>query len=237
MSEPARTAEKPAGKAEDFIDVYVSPAELFRRRIDGKFGHALIVLIVLSAILFFITKSAMGPIYEAEFARGMAANPNLTPEQIEAGKKMAGVFGAVGVVVGIPIGALLLGLSVWLVGRILGATVNYIQGVTIATFAFFPRVIEGITNAVQALLLDESKLTSLHSVKLGVTRFLDPQAMGAVPMAFLGRVDLFTLWVTILIGVGLKQMGKIATGQAALGAVLVWLVGALPTLVPALMQK
>ena len=44
MSEPARTPEKPASKAEDFIDVYVSPAELFRRRVDGKFGHALIVL-------------------------------------------------------------------------------------------------------------------------------------------------------------------------------------------------
>lgn len=237
MSEPARAPEKPAGKAEDFIDVYVSPAELFRRRVDGKFGHALIVLVVVSAVLFFLTKSAMGPLYEAEFARGMAANPNLTPEQIEAGKKMAGVFGSIGVIVGIPIGALLLGLAVWLVGKLVGARLNYIQGVTIATFAFFPRLIEGIVNAVQALLLDETKLTSLHAVKLGVSRFLDPQAMGVAAMAFLGRIDLFTLWVTILIAVGLRQMARVTTGQAAIGSAIVWLVGALPTLLPAMMQK
>ena len=111
------------------------------------------------------------------------------------------------------------------------------QGATIATFAFFPRLIEIITNSVQALLLDETKLTSLHAVKLGVSRFLDPQSMGTAAMAFIGRIDLFTLWVTVLIAVGLKQMGRITTGQAALGSAVVWLVGALPTLLPALMQK
>lgn len=237
MSEAAGAPEKPAGKAEDFIDVYLSPAELFRRRVDGKFGHALIVLIVVSAVLFFVTRSSMGPIYEAEFVRGMAANPNITPEQIEAGKKMAGIFGSIGVIIGIPIGALLLGLSVWLVGKLVGAGLSYFQGVTIAAFAFFPRLIEGIVNAVQALLLDETKLTSLHAIKLGVSRFLDPQGMGAAALAFLGRVDLFTLWVTILIGVGLKQMGRITTGQAAIGAAVVWLVGSLPTVLPAMMQK
>lgn len=237
MTEPAAAPEKPAGKAEDFIDVYVSPAELFRRRVDGKFGHALIVLIVVWAVLFFLTKSAMAPIYEAEFARGMAANPNLTPEQIEAGKKMAGVFGAISVVIGIPISALLLGLSVWLIGRIVGAKLNYLQGVTIATFAFFPRLIELLTNSVQALLLDEGKLTSRFVVSLGIGRLLDPLALGAAAMAFLGRIDIFTIWVTILVAVGLKQMGRITTGQAVLGSAMVWLVGSIPTLLPALMQR
>ncbi len=235
MSEPA-AAEKPAGKAEDFIDVYVSPAELFRRRVDGKFGLALVVLIAVWAVLFFVTRSAMTPIYEAEFARGMAANPNLTPEQIEAGKKMAGIFGAIGVLIGIPISALLLGLAIWLIGKTVGANLNYMQGATIATFAFFPRLIEGIVNAVQALLLDETKLTSLHAVKLGVSRFLDPQATSLTILTFLGRIDLFTIWVTILIAVGLKQMGRITTGQAALGSAIVWLVGSLPTLLPVMMR-
>jgi len=237
MSESAKGPEKPASKTEDFIDVYVSPVELFRRRVDGKFGHGLIVLMVVWAVLFFVTKNAMAPIYEAEFARGMAANPNLTPEQIEAGKKMAGVFGAIGVIIGIPISALLLGLAIWLIGKLVGASLNYMQGATIATFAFFPRLIEIITNSVQALLLDEGKLTSLHTVKLGVSRFLDPQSTGAMALAFLGRIDLFTLWVTILIAVGLKQMGRITTSQAALGSALVWLAGSFPTLLPVMMRK
>lgn len=236
MTGPA-TADKLPGRAEDFLDVYGSPAQLFRRRVDGKFGHALIVLVVVWAVLFFVTRSAMAPIYEAEFARGMAANPNLTPEQIEAGKKVAGVFGAIGVIVGIPITVFLLGLVVWLVGRIVSARLNYWQGVTIATFAMFPRLVELITNSVQALLLDESKLTSRFAVNLGVARFLDPQTTTAALMAFLGRIDLFTLWVTVLIAVGIKQMGRITTGQAVLGAAIIWLVGSIPTLLPAMMQR
>ena len=43
--------------------------------------------------------------------------------------------------------------------------------------------------------------------------------------------------LTILIAVGLKQMGRITGGQASLGAALVWLVGSLPTLLPVMMRK
>ncbi len=237
MSESAPPAEKPAGKAEDFIDVYIAPAELFQRRSDGKFGLALLVLIVVWAAIYFVTRSAMAPIFEAEFTRSMASNPNLTPEQIETAKRVGGFFASFGVIIGIPIGAFLLGLLVWIAGRIASARISYIQGVTIATFAFFPRLIELITNAVQALLLDESKLTSRFAVNLGLGRLFDPSTTGAVLMAFLGRVDIFTLWVTILIAIGIKQMGKVSTGQAALAGAIVWLGGALPVVLPAMMQK
>ena len=42
------------------------------------------------------------------------------------------------------------------------------------------------------------------------------------------RVDLFTLWVTVLLGIGMAVMGKLSRGQAILAATLMWLVGAAP---------
>ena len=84
------------------------------------------------------------------------------------------------------------------------------------------------------MLMDEGKLTSQYSVSLGVARFLGPQSTSAMLLAFLGRVDLFTLWVTVLVAVGLKQMTRITTGQAAGGAALVWLLGSLPALLQGL---
>ena len=81
-------------------------------------------------------------------------------------------------------------------------------------------------------MMDEASLTSRYKVSLGIGRFLDPD--NAMLLALVGRLDVFTLWITALIAIGIKVMTKASTGQAAAGAVIVWLVGALPTLIQAL---
>ncbi len=234
MSETPAAPPATSSRWEDLLDVFIAPVELFRRRSDGKFGHALVMLLVLSAIIFFATRSAMQPIMEAEFQRGMASNPNLTPERMETARKFATSLAPVFILVGVPIGVFILGAVIWLGARVVGGRVSYAQGATIATFAFFPRVVEGIAGGVQALLMDEGRLTSRFSVSLGVGRFLDPQTTGAMLLALLGRIDLFTLWGTALVAVGIKQMARTSTGQAIAAAALVWLVGCLPALLQAL---
>lgn len=219
---------------DDYLDVYVAPSRLFERRSDGKFGHAMLVFIIAAAVLYFATRTAMEPIMNAEFERGMAANPNLTPEQMEAGRKFAGVAGGIFVLIGTPIMMLLLGGIIWIVSRILGKALSYSQGATIATFAIFPRLIESVVSAVQALLMDEQTLNSRYRVSLGLGRFFDQQTANPIMLALLGRIDVFTLWVTILIALGIKVMGRTSTGQAVVGAVLVWLVGSIPMLLQAL---
>lgn len=219
---------------DDYLDVYVAPTRLFERRSDGKFGHAMLVFIIAAAVLYFATRTAMEPIMNAEFERGMAANPNLTPEQMEAGRKFAGIAGGIFVLVGTPIMMLLLGGIIWIVARVLGKALSYSQGATIATFAMFPRLVESVVSAVQALLMDEQDLNSRYTVSLGMGRFFDPDTANPVVLALLGRIDVFTLWVTILIAIGIKVMGRTSTAQAVAGAALVWLVGAIPMLLQAL---
>jgi len=223
-------------RIDDYLDVFVSPSKLFERRSDGKFGQALVVLVVLVAILFFATKSAMAPIMDAEMAKGMAANPNLTPEQIEGMKKFGGIAFGASLIVGTPIAVLLLGLVIFLVAKLVGQGISYAQGATIATFSMFPRVVDSIVSAVQALLMDESQLTSRYSVSLGLGRLMESPPANSVLLALVGRLDVFTIWVTILIAIGLKVMARATAAQAAIGAVIVWFVGALPTVLGALRQ-
>lgn len=232
MSEIPAPSSPSSSKWEDLLDVFIAPVELFRRRSDGKFGFGLLMLILLMAVIFFATRSAIQPILDAEFQRAMASRPNLTPEQLETGRKFASSLAPVAVVVTIPITIFVLGGIVWLAGRVVGGRVSYAQGATIATFAYFPKILEYISSGVQALLMDESNLTSRFSVSLGLGRFLDHEKLTPV-LAFLGRVDLFTLWITALVAVGLKQMTGTTTGRAVAGAALVWLIGALPTLLQA----
>jgi hypothetical protein len=223
---------------DDYMDVFIAPTELFRRRTDGRFGQALVVLVVLIAVLYFATRTAMEPIMDAEWQRGMAAmaksNPSMTAEQMESGRKMAGTFGAVFIIGGTPIMVLLLGVAVWVATRIVGGAISYAQGATIATFAMFPKLLDSVSGALQALFMDEQSLNSRYSVSLGVGRFLDPDTTSATLLALVGRIDIFTIWTTVLVALGIKVMAKTNTGQAAAGAAIVWIVGGLPMILQAL---
>jgi hypothetical protein len=55
-----------------------------------------------------------------------------------------------------------------------------------------------------------------------------------VLLAVLGRVDVFTIWVTVLLAIGLAVTGKIPRARAAMAGVLMWIIGALPPLMGAL---
>ena len=71
-----KEVEPSPGKAslwEDFVDIFYAPSSVFARRSDGKFGLPLLLLIVVGVVLFFLTKNAMQPIMDAEFARQSAA--------------------------------------------------------------------------------------------------------------------------------------------------------------------
>jgi hypothetical protein len=193
-----------------------------------------VVFVVLSGALFFATRSAMEPVFDAEFRRGVAAaikaNPGLTAEQMAPGRKIAETFGAAFIIIGAPIAIFLLGAAVWLVAKVMGGLLRYSQAVTIVTYAFFPRLIESLVNGLQAKFLDEQTITSRLSLTLGVGRFVSPDRMNPFLLALVGRIDLFTIWVTVLIAVGIKIVGKTTAARAVLGAVLVWLIGALPVL-------
>jgi hypothetical protein len=223
---------------DDYMDVFIDPMELFRRRADGRFGQALLVLVVLIGVLYFATRTAMEPIMDAEWQRGIAAmakaNPSVTAEQMESGRKMAGTFGAVFIIGGTPIMVLLLGVAVWVAARIVGGAVSYAQGTTIATFAMFPKLLDSVSGALQALFMDEQTLNSRFSVSLGVGRFFDADTASATLLAIVGRVDLFTIWATVLVALGLKVMAKASTAQAAAAAAIVWIAGGLPTILQAL---
>ena len=103
----------------------------------------------------------------------------------------------------------------------------------VAAFAFMPRIIEALVVSVQGLLLDPSGFTGRWRLSLGVGRFLDPDATSPALLALVGRLDVFTIWVTVLLAIGLAVTGNIPRSRAAIAAALVWLLGAAPLLLQA----
>ncbi|MDQ6689631.1 MAG: YIP1 family protein [Gemmatimonadota bacterium] len=226
-----------AGLWEDFVDIFYAPSSVFARRSDGKFGMALLFLIVVGTVLFFLTKNAMQPVMDAEFARRsvdmMKKNPSLTAEQMSSSRGMFETLGPLFFAIGLTLTVFGTGLVLWLVGKLFDAKESVAAAIMIATYAEVPRIVQILTNAAQGLLMPPEKLTSMNSVGFSPARFMDPDG-SAVMIALLSRVDLFTIWVTVLLAIGLHVVGRIPKQQAAIAAVIVWVVGALPALLGAL---
>jgi hypothetical protein len=63
---------------------------------------------------------------------------------------------------------------------------------------------------------------------------MDPVTTQPVLLAIASRVDLFTIWVTVLLAIGLHVVGRIPKQSAAIAAAMTWLVGGFPVLFGAL---
>ncbi|MFI5232251.1 MAG: YIP1 family protein [Gemmatimonadales bacterium] len=238
MTEPTAAAPAPtdnASMAEDFVDIFVTPSKVFARRAKASPMVPFIVVCVLSIVLFFATKNVLSSVWDAQMQKQMAvqmkANPQLTPEMMEKSKPITNVIINIGGVVAPPILLLIVALITWVIGRfIMGGTFSYGAAVLITAFSWFPRILEGILVIVQGLVMDTSKMTSMFQLQGGVARFFDPDKMSMGLYSALAQIDVFTIWTTVLVIIGLIHAGKLDKSKATATGVLMFLVGALPAL-------
>lgn len=234
---PTPAAPEKASLLDDFMDIFYAPSSVFARRENASFWVPLLIVSVLLGLAFFANRDLMEPIMEAEMERSMAASgQQLTPEQMEAARRFTTGIGSVTAFLFPPIAILMIGVVVWGVGKFFDARQTLNAALVVAAFSYVPRVVEGIVNRVQGLIVDPSTLDHRYSLSLGPGRFFDPDTASPVLLGLVGRLDVFTLWVTVLIAIGLAVTGKISRGKAAIAAAIVWLVGALPTVAGALGQ-
>lgn len=233
-------AAKPASVWEDFIDIFYAPSEVYARRANSGFFLPLVVVTLLTGILFIVNSGVLAPIMDAEMGRQFAAMQRkgvaLNDAQIESARKMGETFGKIGAFVFMPVAVFFTGLFLWVVGKFVEAKQRLGQALMVSAYAFLPRVIEAVVTAVQGLLLDTSKMNGRYRISLGLGRFLDPDTASPVLLALVGRIDVFTIWVTVLLAIGLAVTGKVTRQRAAVAAVIVWFLGAVPALLQAARQ-
>ncbi|HEX6807173.1 MAG TPA: YIP1 family protein [Gemmatimonadaceae bacterium] len=225
---------------EDFIDIFTSPSEVFARRQNGNWFVPMIVVTIVVFAIFLGTKSLTQPVFDAEFARGMATamkrNPQLTPDQIEKGRGYASVAVTIAFLFAIPISTLFVGVCTWLIGKLFDATIGFGAALVIAAYAEFPKIFQPVVGALIAFFSDPSTLNSATKISASPAHFLDISTTSPVTLALLQRFDVFTIWCTILIGIGLAVIGKIPRSKAMMAAVIVWLLASVFPLLGALRQ-
>lgn len=233
----APTAQK-ASVVEDFVDIFVTPSAVYERRRDSSAWLPLIVVTVVLTLAYIASSGAMQPILDAEYERGLQAtleaNPQLTAEQLQQGRAIAQAVGKFAIIVGTPVAIFVTGLLLMLTGKLVDAQVKLGSSVMITAWAFVPRIIGSVLTAVQLLFLRPESLDGMYRVSLGPARFMDPDTASPLLLAIAGRFDLFVLWTTVLLGIGLAVVARIPRSSAMLAAGAVWALAALPALYGAL---
>ena len=223
---------------EDFIDIFYAPSSVFRRREKGSFFIPLAVITILCGVLFYLNSGALQPMFDAEFDRQMAIamrqNPNIPAEAVERMRGFAVRMQQVGMFIFLPIAILGVGVATWLAGKLVDANQTFRAALIVGAYAYAPRIIDGVLHGLQGLFLDPSGLDGRFRLSLGAGRFLDPDTVSPLLLAIVGRVDIITLWITLLVAIGLSVTGRIPLRRAAIAAAIVWLVGGLPLIIPAL---
>jgi hypothetical protein len=239
MTDAATTTPAPSSASvwEDFVDIFTNPSAVFERRREGQFGMALLILAVLTGILAFALHNGLAPVMDAVIAKQQAAalakNPALTQDQLASMTGMMEKMSQFGAIIFVPIAAVIGAALIWLIGKFVDTKMAFAAAMMISVYSGVPRVIQTVVTALQGLFMAPESITSQNSVSIGPARFL-PDPANPVLTTVLGGLDLFTIWMMVLMAIGIAVVARVPMKKAAITAGLVWLVTLLPALYSAI---
>jgi hypothetical protein len=220
-----------ASRWEDYVDVFIAPAELFRRRAHDRVSPPLITLLALGAAFYFLLLPANTIMMQATAARN--------PEAAGTLEQWSGMLQLIGGVT-VPITYLVMigfaAVVLWFAGRIADVRTETSRTMLIATYAGFVLLLGQIAGAVAVILHGADGLDIARHMSFGPARFLTDTQTSPVIVALWRRLELFTVWQAALWAVGIAVIYRTTRGQAALVAGLAWLIMTVPTVLVALLQ-
>jgi hypothetical protein len=230
-ADPIPPTAKPVSFWEDLIDILYAPSQVFERRRDASPWPPYLLVVIAMAIVTFATFPAIQPAIDGDMQQAMQKvmqqNPQITQEMVDkmqSTQAKAIQYGA-GIVLAILV--LIVGFLTWLVSKLFGAVESFSAAMLIVSYAYVPRVLGAVVTGVQGLLMDPTKLTSVSMLTMSPARFYDPRATNPLLLAFLTRLDVFIIWETVLLAIGVGVIGRISRGKAFAFGVAIWVVGGL----------
>jgi Yip1 domain len=242
MTTPDIAAPAPASSSviEDIVDIFHSPSAVFeRRRTNPRFWAAFFILVLLMAAAGYVMLKNLSTVMDAQFARQSAEvlrkNPQITEDQLANMRRMGETFAPIGFALTVIISVFVLGIGVWLVGKLFESAADLKQSMVIATFASFPKLIDLLLAAVMAMTMGTGNATNMFAATPSAARFAGSDASMAV-LGALSRISIGTIWATVLVAIGLHVMGRIPKQRAYIAAFVLWLVGTALTVATAIRQ-
>ena len=223
----AAVAPKPAPLWEDFIDIFYAPSSVYERRRDANPWPMILLITVLATVIGVLTWNSLAPVYETEiremFTKAMAKNPQMTADMVDTQVKVQMFTRRWGAVF-FPIGALIMSLPIWLLGRIVGAKeLTYTRSLVVFTWSAIITLVHALAIGVQGLVMDVSTITTMDKLGFSAARFMDKATASPFLYGVLKSFDLFLIWWVIVMAIGVRVVGR-GSKNSTLAFALTWLI-------------
>jgi hypothetical protein len=232
MSEIAVASPPTASRWEDFLDILISPRELFDRRKDESPTKPFLMLAAVCFLLYYVFMALNGDALDAAIASGAsAADTEKLAKAMGIMKWVGGLMMPIGLAIGVGFCAVALKLATWM----FEPSGSWRQVSLIATFSAFVAVPQQILGAVLMAIKGRAGSIDLADANFSVMQFLDRESMNPVLAGFLGRVEVFEIWSAVLLAIGLMIVVKMPRNSAIASAAFTWVATSIPAILSSLM--
>jgi hypothetical protein len=226
----AEPAPEQTSRWEDYVDVFFSPAELFRRRAHDRVMPPLVTLLLLAIAFYFILLPANTMIMRASMAEAGPEGAEMVERFASMLQIVGGIFVPIMYMIMLTITAALLLVG----GRIAEIRTDFNRMLLVATYAGFVYLVAQIAGAVAVLLQGEVGLDVVRHMSFGPLRFTG-DTDNAVLTAILRRFEIFAIWQAILWGIGISVIYRVSRARGLAVAFAVWALFTLPAVFMALL--
>jgi len=226
---PAPPIEPPASKNsfERIAGVLFAPAETFRdiaRKPD--IVVPLLVLLVLGFVAAVILVPRMD--FDAMVREQMAqSGRQMSDADMERAAKMGAGFGKMmayaSPVLSVAIWAIIAGVLL-LAHRLMGGEGNYMQAFSTTLYAWIPNAISGVILTIVAAAKGSVNPATMNTLVKSNPAFLVDMADHPVLFALLGSLDVFSIWVLILLIIGFSTLSRMSRAKSAAIIISLWLI-------------
>ena len=206
------------------VGALFSPDETFRDiAARPDFALPLIVILVLSIFSGIVLAPRLD--YDSMKVAMARANPNMSPDDINRGVKMASAIGKVSayaspvfvlIIFSIVAGVLLLAF------RLFGGEGTFKQAFSVTLYAWIPRVIQSVILTAIVLAKGTVDVNEMATVVRSNPAFLVDMTEHPVLFSFLSTFDVFALWSIVLLIIGFAYVSRFSKAKSATIIISIW---------------
>lgn len=206
-------AETPAlSFPERLLGIFISPGETLADAARKPGFVAPLIAIVLGAIAVTETmlwKIGMERIIRMSIeqsSRASSMSPDQMDQAVRQGARIGAIFAHIGGIVGPPIVLLILaGLGLLIVNVIFGAQAKFKTVFSLVCYADLVSLLGSLMGVAMILFGDPDHFNPENPIPSNVGFFLNAREVSKPLYALASSADIFTVWLLILLGVGLAE--------------------------------